>query len=336
MSRGPVVDAPFRMGETVRLDVVPILDLPHREARRLLAGGPVFLGVNPVEFHGPHLSLHNDAWISWGLAKETASSLALPSLLWAGDLEMGVDPCPGPGSRHLSSRIVAAAVVDAVHRLFDLGARQLVLMTFHGAPLHAWALQEGIEAFRRRGGRALQPLSLVFDALFTLDRDALRGAVVDVDVAHQDRLLDEIAWDFHAGFFETSLALRYAPETVAPSYVDVPPCPPLPPDALFVRLAKIARRLGKTRLAAEFDLAGLGRGWSSLRPFPGYTGQPARASTSAGAFFASVIVARYAAACRAVLHDGKAPPLPIMPWLPALTLGGRLPTSHVDVDDVAA
>ncbi|MDP2340224.1 MAG: creatininase family protein [Deltaproteobacteria bacterium] len=316
------------------MDVVSVLDLPHREARRLLAGGPVFLGVNPVEFHGPHLSLHNDAWISLGLAKETASSLGLPHLLWAGDLEMGVDPCPGPGSRHVPTRVVTGAVVDAVDRLFELGARRLVLMTFHGAPLHAWALHEGVEAFRRRGGRALQPLSLVFEALFTLDREELRGAVADVDEGARERLLDEIAWDFHAGFFETSLALRYAKDTVAPSYVDVPPCPPLPPDALFVRLAKMARSMGKTRLAAEFDLAGLGRGWSALRPFPGYTGQPARASTSAGAFFARVIVERYSAACRAVLNDGAEPPPPIMSWLRTITLNGRLPTGHVDVADV--
>ena len=33
-----------------------LLDLPHSRARSLLSrGAPVYLPVNPVEFHGPHL-----------------------------------------------------------------------------------------------------------------------------------------------------------------------------------------------------------------------------------------------------------------------------------------
>ena len=35
----------------------------------LATGAPVFLCVNPVEYHGPHLSLHNDRLISEGVAR---------------------------------------------------------------------------------------------------------------------------------------------------------------------------------------------------------------------------------------------------------------------------
>lgn len=317
------------------MERAPILDLPHREARRLVEGGTVFVGVNPVEFHGPHLSLHNDAWISEGLAQETAQGLSLDRLLWAGDLEMGVEPCPGPGSRHVSVAVVAAAVDDCCRRLFDLGVRRLVVMTFHGAPMHAWAIHQGTAGFRRLGGRVLQPLTTVFDALFSVDREVLRGAVAEVDPAAREQVLDEVPHDFHAGFFETSLSLHHAPQTVAPLHKTLPPCPPLVPEALMVRLGAIARRFGKARLAAEFDLAGHGRAWSALRPFPGYTGQPAHASAAAGAFFSRLIVERYVAACRAVLDDGHEGPVPIMGWLRFLTLGGRLPTGHIDLDDIA-
>ena len=50
------------------MDVIRLYDLPNDAARRLLATGvPVYLPVNPVEYHGPHLSLHTDRLISRGL-----------------------------------------------------------------------------------------------------------------------------------------------------------------------------------------------------------------------------------------------------------------------------
>jgi len=82
--------------------VISLLDIPHQEARRLVkSGAPVYLTVNPVEYHGPHLSLHNDRLISIGLVREVHERLAekhdWPLLLGA-DLEVGVEPCPGPGT----------------------------------------------------------------------------------------------------------------------------------------------------------------------------------------------------------------------------------------------
>src|SRR5258708_4696239 len=84
-----------------------LFDMPHCEARALLDRGvPVFLGVNPVEFHGPHLSLHNDAIITAGLARGLHRRLAARHLDWpfvtAGELEIGVDPTRGIGTRHTS------------------------------------------------------------------------------------------------------------------------------------------------------------------------------------------------------------------------------------------
>jgi hypothetical protein len=41
--------------------VTSLFDVPHHDARRLArSGAPVYLTINPVEYHGPHLSLHND------------------------------------------------------------------------------------------------------------------------------------------------------------------------------------------------------------------------------------------------------------------------------------
>src|SRR4051812_14310306 len=147
-----------------------LLDLPHAEARRLLAGGaPVYLPVNPVEYHGPHLSLHNDALIAQGLAAELHAGLcqreALGGSDWpflvAGGLEIGVDPAPGPGSRATPYAEVRDQVTEACLALADLGARKVVLMTFHGAPLHALALEGGIHALAARGVTALSPMNIL-------------------------------------------------------------------------------------------------------------------------------------------------------------------------------
>src|SRR5688500_7491630 len=93
-----------RVSEPVR----SLFDLPHSEARALLRSGmPVYLPVNPVEFHGPHLPLHTDALISRGLAETLHARLAErdPALrgttpIYASDLEVGVDASQGPGTRN--------------------------------------------------------------------------------------------------------------------------------------------------------------------------------------------------------------------------------------------
>jgi hypothetical protein len=64
-----------------------LLDLPHIEAAaRAGEGAPAFLFVNPVEYHGPHLSLHNDRHISVGLARRLAAAESYADAL-SGDIE---------------------------------------------------------------------------------------------------------------------------------------------------------------------------------------------------------------------------------------------------------
>ncbi|MCA9545147.1 MAG: creatininase family protein, partial [Myxococcales bacterium] len=92
-----------------------LLDRPHAAVRAALAAGaPLFIPVNPVEFHGPHLSLHNDHLLAVGLAERLHAALwpEHPCLITR-DLELGVDPCPGPGTRLSRFPEVRRAVLDA-------------------------------------------------------------------------------------------------------------------------------------------------------------------------------------------------------------------------------
>lgn len=322
---------------------LPLLEQPHREARRLVAtGAPVFVLVNPIEYHGPHLSLRNDRLVSWGLIRDAAERIARAHPEWpflvGADLELGVDPAPGPGSCHTSFQVLRRVVRETCRGLVELGARRVVLMTFHGSPLQSAALEEGVRFCLGAGVPALAPLHLLLSAMIELDDPApFAGAVAHVeDAAVRERLLAHLQYDFHAGFFETSMALHYAPESVSPIHRELPPCPPVKPNGMLAAASRLASSIGRASLARELRLASVGQGWGDLRPFPGYTSEPAFADARAGRFFADVIGERFHAAVEAVLERGEAPPRQPLAWIRALTLGGRLRPPTPSMSEILA
>lgn len=327
------------MTEEVRL-----LELPHREARRLLAASdaPVFLGVNPVEYHGPHLSLHNDRLITNGLSRDLHLALAArrgprPFLVGA-DLEVGCEPASGPGSRHAKLRTLREVVLEAVRALAELGARRLVLNTFHGGALHNLALHDGVRAFQRLGGRAIAPLAIALHEMVRFPEGTFDDALAVIACSDEERraLRAGLRFDFHAGWAETSLALHYAPASVSDVRKALPPGPTLGRERPLELAAWLAQRAGRGALAAELDFLATASTWSRVRPFPGYTSRPDLASAEAGARIARRFVDRYADEVEAVLDRGEPPKPPPFPYLRALTLDGRLDPTFVPVDDVVS
>lgn len=322
-------------------------DLPRAEARaRLARGVPVFVPINPVEYHGPHLSLRNDALVSQGLIADLARRLAPDEpILALPDLAVGVDPCPGPGTVETSLRRVAQDVDEACRALCELGARRVLLVTFHGAPLHAVALARGIARCAAYGAHAVAPLSAAQRLLMEVHAAQARGqtstearrleaAVEHVrDEAERARLLRGIPLDFHAGFVETSIALHYAPSSVRSVFRTLPDCPEIRPDPAVHAAARVARRLGQEALALELELAALGRGWYALRPFPGYTGAPRAADPAAGRALAELLIEFMLDLAERVFAGEPHPP-PLLGWLRFATLGGALPTHQVRPGDV--
>ncbi|HEY2745094.1 MAG TPA: creatininase family protein [Polyangia bacterium] len=309
--------------------MISLFDVPHQEARRLVrSGAPVYVSVNPVEYHGPHLSLHNDRLISIGLARAVHEELGKrhdwPFLLGA-DLEVGVEPCPGPGTRRTAYPIVRHLVIEACRALAELGASKVILMTFHGAPLHNLAIEAGVTLLRAAGVRAVAPFNGLLTEMLFLEPAKFAGAFAHVaDEAERAQMMNALGSDFHAGFFETSMALHYALESVAPDFTSLPPCPDVRPDGKLALAAKMARALGRDRLSRELTFAADGVGWNALRPFPGYTGRPHRATPQAGAVFAAEIVRRYVDGIEDVFAGRAESPPPIMRWVGRLSLGGRI------------
>ncbi|MFH2009186.1 MAG: creatininase family protein [bacterium] len=314
----------------------PLLDRPHCEARDALASGaPVYLPVNPVEFHGPHLSLHNDRLVAAGLIQDLHTRLAETHADWpllrAADLEVGVDVVLGPGARPVPYEVAARLIRGACTSLAELGARRVVLMTFHGSPFHSHALEEGVRVLRARGVQAVNPMNELLRAVIQGElqgeRTRLESALPDASPELRAALEQSLVFDFHAGLLETSLALHYAPETVHPCHRELPACPPLTPVRAIRAVSRAAAALGRRALARELEFAALGLAWHALRPFPGYTGSPHLATAKLGALFATPLVERLTRVVEDVF-DGRAPsPAPLMGWLGPLSLGGRLGTS---------
>lgn len=307
-------------------ETIPLFELSHREARALCARGVrVWLPVNPVEYHGPHLSLHNDRLVSLGLAREVHALLGGGEpFVVAADLEMGVDPTPGPGTRAVPFAIVRDAVLDACRALHALGAQRVIAMTWHGAPLHSLAIEPGMAWLRANGVRALNPFNEAFRELCRLDGARFARAFDHVeDARERARMIETLRHDFHGGFFESSMALHYAPHSVK-GWHDVPPCPVITPEPTMARASRLARKVGRIELAAELDMIAMALGWQALSPFPGYTGTPHLARPESGAVFGAEIARGYAALIDDVFANRRAAPEPPMRWIATLTANGRL------------
>jgi creatinine amidohydrolase len=268
--------------------------------------------------------------VSLGLSRALHARLAARHpewpLLLGDDLEIGVEPCPGPGTRHATYATTRGLVREACRALVELGARRVVIMTFHGAPLHTVAIQEGIDLLTKANVLALAPFNIALRELLDLDDPARFADALEPIESQADREATsrDLKQDFHAGFFETSMAMHFAPASVSSCHRDLPPCPAYEPDPKFIAAARTARWLGRELLARELEFAAWGVGWNALRPFPGYTGRPHLASVASGERFAAHILDTYEPIALAVLEGRAEPPPPIMRWVAAASAGGRI------------
>jgi len=307
-----------------------LFDLPHARARTLASSGaPVVLGVNPVEYHGPHLSLNNDALVARGLARILVDALRERGQDWpwvfAGELGVGVDPVNGPGSQPVSFAAVRQRVLSACQQLHALGAQRVILATFHGSPLHNLAIDAGARWLREHGVRVFTPMNMLLHQLIRADAQDVPEAWDHVeDAVERAASMERLPFDVHAGFLETSLALRLAPDTVG-DHGAVPPCPHYEPLPHILRASRIAARAGRDELSLELGFMARGMAWYALRPFPGYTGYPHLAAAEAGGALIRWLQPTLVDAAEACLLRGEPGPAPIMGWVGRATLWGRVP-----------
>jgi creatinine amidohydrolase len=309
-----------------------LFSMPHKKMTEILrTGAPVYVLVNPVEYHGPHLSLYTDEALSIGLSRKLHERINksrgedYPFLLGQ-NLSLGEGPTPGPGSVHTPYKILRQKIIKVCKSLADIGCTRLIFMTFHGAPLHNMAIQAGIDYLKERGVKSLNPFNIILQRMIDYvpgDYPGTENLILNEN--SKDFVKTRLNHDFHAGLFETSLCLYLCPNTVDSCYKELPHCVELGPDKLFELLAKISKKLGKRALMREFDFAAIGLNWVKLRPFPGYSGRPKESSAELGEFFTeNYILPSYEKAALGTLWGEESSPIPIMRWVKPLTLAGLI------------
>ena len=142
-----------------------------------------------------------------------------------------------------------------MQRFGSTGAKRLVVMTFHGDPLHNIALDAAVQDAQARGIQAIAPFSALLHKILAYQSGEFDHCLQSIaDPKTREYLSDHMVSDFHAGFFETSLMLHFWPEHVSPNYQKLAPCPEYKPSSAFLTLAKYfpRSRLSTTRRRIEF------------------------------------------------------------------------------------
>jgi creatinine amidohydrolase len=233
-------------------------DLVAADVERLdRARTAVVLAVSPIEEHGPHLPLATDLLESVGMARrlcdrlETVPGLAGWTYLFYPPLPIGSDTWLYPGSVEVAPATVRRVVEDIGVSLGRQGFARIILANNHGGPRHNLALEAAARAIARRSpARALSLAGRVMVS-FLLE-DGLAPFLKEHGLPP-----DELRYDFHAGFFETSEMLALFPDRVRDGWQ---------------RLAAVSVPFGRMRRdSALHEGEGLG-----------YFGAPARASRELG------------------------------------------------------
>ena len=248
------------------------------------------ISVNPIEFHGPHLPLDTDHLISLGIVnlveekfKEKLNFYYFPAI------NMGVDPTPGPGTVSTSYQVLKLTILKIVKSLIRLGFKNFYFQTFHGAPLHIFAIDDVIIWLRKKGLKAINPFQLILNQmLFYNAQDFHELQIILTDLGHDQKIAAEVTrhlnFDFHGGLVETSLLLALGKSDVVHDFQSVKPV------SLLLRkpkLNKIVSWLEKNKfktLALEIDFINYVICWDQLKPFPGYTGNPQLSNQSIGQY----------------------------------------------------
>jgi creatinine amidohydrolase len=304
---------------------------PHDQLQEFLKlDVPVYVFVNPIEYHGPHLSLHTDKVLSMGMAKKLHKELEkekgdMPFLI-AEDIALGEGPTMGPGSIHTPFKDLKKIILRCSKSLVRQGVKKVIFMTFHGAPMHNIAIQAGIDYLHKNGVRAYNPFNHILHKMIHFNpRDYDRVRKFLPQECNQDEIVEKFNNDFHAGIFETSLCLYLCPDTVSENYKAVPNCPPLIPNKAMSLVAKFFKFLGNTYLFKELSFAAIGLAWIQLRPFPGYSGTPKYSSKELGQHFVEKeLIPLYLSGAIETLYNDHKGPEPVMKWIYAFSLGGAI------------
>lgn len=166
------------------------------EMREALQQTPtVLVPIGLAEQHGYHLTLNTDSHTAWQLstrAAETTGSFVAPLLSY------GFSGGELPGTINIDYHVVGLMIKEIIRGLAANGLQNIILVLGHGGTEHGRATQEAAELFLRQHPEYCDRNVAVFR--FWEGSKLCRDAFAD--------------GDYHAGYFETSMMMYWAPDDV--------------------------------------------------------------------------------------------------------------------------
>jgi creatinine amidohydrolase len=244
---------------------------------------PILVPVAVIEQHSRHLPLATDtygAYLLCSLIQEHLADRGVRVLI-APPYYYGVNATTSmfPGSLTVSPDTMRTVLTEILENYARWGLRRQFIVNHHGDPQHNRAIVETIQTLRGQGvettyflggmiqgfvdaayqGTFREPLPLAGEAVLRApESEETRAAVA--------RLTRSAGLDVHAGERETSLIMRWFPETM-PGDVDIAELKPVP------------------ETAREFQEAEAAGRWRELSPW-GHIGDPAVATPENGELYA--------------------------------------------------
>ncbi len=243
---------------------------------------PILVPVAVIEQHSRHLPLATDTYGAFLLCSLIQKDMAERGIqvLIAPPYYYGVNSTTAmfPGSLDISPALMRDMLVEILDNYARWGLRRQFIVNHHGDPQHNKAIVEAIQTMRAKGvettyflggmiqgfvdaayeGTFKTPLPLTGD-------EVLRSPESELTKAATARLTRSTGLDVHAGERETSLIMRWFPETLAGS-VD------------RHELAAVPETL------REFQEAEKAGAWRKLSP-DGHIGDPAKATRDNGELY---------------------------------------------------
>jgi len=209
------------------MPIFKLEDLNYQELENLNPAKTVFsLVVSPLEEHAPHLPLGTDLFIARYFGEKCAEELTQNRPEWnvllIHPLPLGTNVFKFKGSVRHSLRTIYETVLGYGQAIAEWGFQHLVIISSHGGGGHIAVLEEAAAKVSKKYKiRAISltgviALNLLLGKYTEQIQNTLYRRLGEED-------LKNLKYDYHAGWWETSMILLIKPELVKEKYKELPP-----------------------------------------------------------------------------------------------------------------
>jgi creatinine amidohydrolase len=185
-----------------------------------------FIAVSPLEEHGPHLPIGVDSFNAWFFANQSAQILVkehpeYDAVLFP-VLPIGTQVYKQLGSFYVKASTLNDIVYYTGKSLALYGFTNIFVISAHGTPKQIVAIEKGCRKVQRKHGAKMYCMSgsLIFRFL--------KGEIYEMVSKKMGREFTAeekyiMKYDYHAGWWETAMMLKFYPELVDDKYKTLKP-----------------------------------------------------------------------------------------------------------------